>query len=131
VVPGERLKANARSIDGVLVLVIALFGVAVMDGVTALLIEHPSFVLTLAAVSFVANFGLQVLGAAAFAWARSRAAFTAGLLSGNRNLAVLIAVLPAGTDPTILFYFVIAQVPMYFAPAIVLPIYRCFARGRS
>ncbi|MBI4184780.1 MAG: hypothetical protein HY521_12375 [Proteobacteria bacterium] len=130
VVPARALRAHARTIDGGLVLFLALFGVALMDGVTALFLARPAFVLGLALASFVANFSLQGLGALAFARAGARRALTLGFLTGNRNMAVLLASLPAGTDPTILFYFAVAQLPMYAAPAILVPIYRRLARGR-
>jgi BASS family bile acid:Na+ symporter len=58
-------------------------------------------------------------------------ALTIGLCSGNRNLAVVIAVLPAGVHPDILLYFAMMQFPIYMLPALQVPLYRQVLKGAS
>lgn len=124
------LAAHGDRLDGVAVLLLIVFGIALMDGITLLLLAEPAYVLGLAAVAFAANFGLQAAGAAAFLWLGVRPALTVGLATGNRNMALLLAVLPADTPRDILVFFAVAQFPMYMAPAIQLPFYRrLLARG--
>lgn len=127
----ERLARWSAEIDGLAVLVLVLFGIAIMDGVTARLLADPEAILILAAVAFVANLGLQGLGAGIFGGLGMRAALTTGFMSGNRNMGLLLAVLPAATDPDILLYFAIGQLPMYCLPALLTPFYRRLLPGRT
>ena len=50
-------------------------------------------------------------------------ALAAGLLSGNRNMALYLAVLPAATDSRILLYFALCQFPLFLSPMLLRPIY--------
>jgi BASS family bile acid:Na+ symporter len=52
---------------------------------------------------------------------------TAGFVCANRNVGVILAVLPAGADPDILLYFAVWQLPMYTMPAVLTPLYRRIA----
>jgi len=119
-----RLLAQARRIDGVNVIVLLLFAVAIMDGVTATLLERPGLVLLYVAAAFLANAGLQAVGTLLFAWMGRARALTCGLMSGNRNLALLLAatVDQAGFEVTL--FFVVAQLPIYILPALLRPLYR-------
>ncbi len=125
------LRDHGDRLDGVAVLLLIIFGIALMDGITALLLAEPAYVLGLTAVAFAANFGLQAVAALAFFWLGLRPALTVGLTTGNRNMALLLAVLPADTPRDILVFFAVAQFPMYMAPAIQLPFYRRLLTGRG
>ncbi len=125
-----RIAELATPLDGIMVIVLLLFAVAIMDGVTATLIERPGTVALWFAASFVANPALQIFGIAAFAWLGRRGALTAGLITGNCNMGLLLAALPPGTDFDVVLYFAIAQMPMYMLPAIILPLYRRLLRAR-
>jgi BASS family bile acid:Na+ symporter len=48
----------------------------------------------------------------------------AGLLAGNRNQALFLAVLPAAADRGVLLYFALAQIPMFLSPFLLRRIYR-------
>jgi BASS family bile acid:Na+ symporter len=74
--------------------------------------------------AFVANPVLQVLGATAFAWLGRRAALTIGLMTGNCNMGLLLASLPASADFEIQMFFAVAQLPMFMLPALLAPLYR-------
>ena len=118
------IEAQSQRIDGLTVIIMVIFAVAVMDEVNLALTTRPETVALWLAASFVANPLLQGLGWIAFRGRRLRPALTVGLISGNRNMGLLLAALPAGADPDVALYFAIAQLPMYMLPAIVLPFYR-------
>ncbi len=120
----DRLARNAGRMDGIAVLVLVLFAVAIMDGVTERFLSEPSHVLAFLAAAFAAYIGFQGAGAGVFAVLGRRSALTVGFSSGNRNMALLLAVLPSGVDPDIPLYFALGQLPIYVLPAILAPIYR-------
>ena len=56
-----------------------------------------------------------------------QAAASAGLMSGNRNMALYLAVLPAAADPRISLFFGICQFPLFLSPFLLRPLYRRLA----
>ena len=50
-------------------------------------------------------------------WGRVKV-LSASFASGNRNLAILIAVLLPAIDPDTMLYFVVGQFPIYLMPAV-------------
>jgi len=126
-----RLARYGRSVDGAVVLLVVLYGFGVMDGLQAKILAEPAWVAGGVALAFAGNFGLNLLTALAFARiAGARVALSAGLLSGNRNMALYLAVLPAATDPRILLFFALCQFPLFLSPFLLRPVYdRLRARG--
>ena len=120
----ERLRAWGSRIDGVIVLLMLVFALAIMHGVTDAIFERPRVVLLWLAAAFVANPLLQALGVLAFSWMGLKRALTCGLLSGNCNMGLLLAALPPDADYDVVLFFALAQIPMYTLPALVLPFYR-------
>ncbi len=125
----RRLVAPARladwsgMVDGIVVLLLVLYGIGVMDGMLAKLRAEPAWVAGGLALAFAANLGLNALTALA-AWpAGARVALATGLLSGNRNMALYLAVLPAATDPGILLFFALCQFPLFLSPFLLRPVY--------
>ncbi|HYF08241.1 MAG TPA: hypothetical protein VD970_11515 [Acetobacteraceae bacterium] len=115
-----RLERAARPLDGAVVLVLVVFAFGVMDGVQARLLADPLWVVGGVAAAILANLGLNVGTALALAPVLGRVTgLTAGLLAGNRNQAVFLAVLPAGTDPGVLLFFALGQIPMYLSPFVL------------
>lgn len=123
-VPARALAARAQLLDGVVVLIMLIFAVAIMAGVTDAIFQRPQTVLLWTLTAFVANPALQLLGTLAFAWLGLRRALTIGLISGNCNMGLLLAALPAGRDADVLLYFAIAQLPMYMLPVTMMPLYK-------
>lgn len=120
----ERLRRLSAHLDGMVVLVMLVFAVAIMDGVTATLLERPAVVGLWLLAAFVANPALQLLTALVFRPLGLRRALTAGLLAGNCNMGLLLAALPSDADFDVVLYFALAQLPMYMLPALALPVYR-------
>jgi BASS family bile acid:Na+ symporter len=120
----QRLATYGRSVDGAVVLLVVFYGFGVMDGVQAMLLAEPAWVLGGVALAFLGNFGLNLLTSLAFLKpAGARVALSAGLLSGNRNMALYLAVLPAATDPGILMFFALCQFPLFLSPVLLRPVY--------
>ena len=65
----------------------------------------------------------KAVTALGFLWLGRPAAFTVGFLAGNRNMGLLLVVLPAGLHPDIALYFALAQFPIYILPALLKPLY--------
>jgi BASS family bile acid:Na+ symporter len=127
-VGAARLAANAARIDGAVVITMLIFAIAIMDGVGETLWQDPRTVLLWTAAAFIANPVLQGLGAAFFAASGRKAGVTLGLLSGNRNMGLVLASLPPGADEGIVLFFALAQIPMYTLPALLRPVYRAIMR---
>jgi BASS family bile acid:Na+ symporter len=51
-------------------------------------------------------------------------------MSGNRNMALYLAVLPASADPKIALFFALVQIPLFLSPFLLGPIYRAMSRRR-
>ncbi|MGX9966224.1 hypothetical protein ACVFYP_23070 [Roseomonas sp. F4] len=119
-----RLARYGRGVDGAVVLLVVFYGFGVMDGVQAMLLAEPLWVLGGIALAFAGNFGLNIATALAFMKvAGARVALSGGLLSGNRNMALYLAVLPAATDARILMFFALCQFPLFLSPVLLRPVY--------
>jgi len=118
------IARHTEPLDGLSVLGLLLFAIAIMDGLTAKLLEQPAFVLGTMAAVYALNVGLQALGSLAFLWCGRRAALTLGLCSGNANLGVLLAALADRATPELLVYVATAQLPIYTLPVLQRRLYR-------
>lgn len=122
--PPARLRRAMTTIDALAVVCLVSFAIAIMDGVTAFLIDQPRLLLLTIAAAFAANAALQVLGAAVFLRGGRRIAFTAGHMLGNCNMGLILAVLADRADFAVIAFFALAQLPMYMLPLVAVPIYK-------
>jgi BASS family bile acid:Na+ symporter len=120
----ERLSRHAVEIDGTVVTMLVLFAIAIMDGVTALIVNRPAEMALYAVAAFLANFGLQVLTALAFWWQGRKPALTMGLCGGNNNMATVVASLGSAAGPDLLLLLALNQFPIYILPAALRPVIR-------
>jgi len=123
-----RLEPYGQALDGLVVWLVVLYGFAVMDGLQAKALAEPWWVAQATLAAFVSNFGLNLLTTLVFLGYGIRSAASAGLMSGNRNMALYLAVLPAATDHRIALFFGIAQIPLFLSPFLLRPIYRRMLR---
>jgi BASS family bile acid:Na+ symporter len=123
-----RLAPLGPAIDGAVVWIVVLYGFGVMKGLAARLLDDPAWVAQAAAAAFLGNFGLNLVTTLAFAAMGWRVAASAGLLGGNRNMALYLAILPAAADPRIGLFFALCQFPLFLSPFLLRPIYRRFQR---
>ena len=117
------VAALDRNANAMVVILMLVFAIAIMDGVNARLMADPLYVAALLAISFAVQLLLQAATGLGFLWLGRRAAFTVGFLAGNRNMGLLLAVLPAGLHPDIALYVALAQFPIYILPALLKPLY--------
>ena len=119
-----RLTELGGVVDGGVVWLLVLYGFGVMDGLTARLGADPLWVVAAAVAAFAADFGLNLVTALAFFPLGRAGAASVGLVSGNRNMALYLAVLPAGADPRLGLFFALCQFPLYLSPFLLRPLYR-------
>ena len=118
----KKITTWETKFDGVVVILLAVFAIAIMDGVTLLLLEDPIRILTITLLSFIANAFLQLIGFGLFKSIGLKDAMTLGFAGGNKNMGIIVAVLPASSDPDIMLYFALAQFPMYVYPVLLKPL---------
>jgi bile acid:Na+ symporter, BASS family len=123
VLPADFSRRHAEPLDGLAVLGLLLFAIAIMDGVSALLLRQPSFVLACALAVYAFNVGLQAAGGLAFAWLGRRGALTLGLCSGSGNLGLLLAALAERASFELVVFVATAQLPIYTLPVIQRRLY--------
>lgn len=124
VIGPDRLPRYGDAVDGLLVWIVVFYGFAVMDGFAARAAADPDWVLQAIAAAFAADYGLNLVTTLALLPFGKRFAATAGLMSGNRNMALFLAVLPAATDPRIALFFGLCQFPLFLSPFLLRPVYR-------
>jgi len=117
------IDANRELIDGFAVLNLLLFGVAIMDGVTAYAFERPGYVTVAIVAAYAFNLLLQGAGAFAFRRLGPERAATAALLVGNCNMGLVLVALSGRASFEVTVYFALAQLPMYTLPALLKPLY--------
>ena len=120
----ERLKSAKAGLDVFNVVLLVIFAVGVMNGVTDRLLADPRHVLLFAASAFLVNMGLQAIGAALFSPAGRSTALTVGLMFGYRNMALPLAVLAGAAPADFALYVAMAQLPMYMLPVLTVRLYR-------
>lgn len=127
VVAAPTLHRFGPAVDGAVVWLVVLYGFGVMDGMLARLLAEPAWVMGGLALAFAGNFGMNIATSLAFMLAFAptgrRLALAGGLLAGNRNMALYLAVLPAATDERILLFFALCQFPLFLSPFLLRPVY--------
>lgn len=116
------VEAQRGRIDGLSVVLLFVFAAAVMDGVLALLMADPLFVLGLTALAFAISLGLTVVTTVLFLWAGVARGFTLGLCSGLRNMGLMLAAAAGALPETSWLYSGLVQFPIYLAPQLLLPV---------
>ena len=120
----QSIERNARLLDGIAVLGMVLFAIAIMRGVTGLALARPGYVAAVVVAAFASNLLLQALGTAAFWRLGPRAALTAGLMTGNCNMGLVLVGLGPDADIDLVVFFALGQLPMYMLPGLLTPAYR-------
>ncbi len=123
-----RMAPLGPAVDGAVVWLVVLYGFGVMRGLADRMLADPWWVLQATAAAFIADFGLNLLTTAALGWMGWRVAASAGLMSGNRNMALYLAVLPAAADPRVGLFFALCQFPLFLSPFLLRPVYRWVGR---
>ncbi|MGE0797013.1 MAG: hypothetical protein AB7G13_06145 [Lautropia sp.] len=117
-----RLAAADDIVGGLNVVLLAVFAIAVMDGLTARLLADPATILRLLIVACAAAVVLHAAGWWLFRRAGADHALNAAVTSGNRNMGLMLVVTSGTAGETFALYVAIAQLPMYFAPLLLSPL---------
>jgi BASS family bile acid:Na+ symporter len=125
-----RLAPLGPAIDGAVVWIVVLYGFGVMKGLAARLLEDPAWVAQAAAAAFIVNFALNLVTTLAFSPWGWRFAASGGLMGGNRNMALYLAILPAAADPRVGLFFALCQFPLFLSPFLLRPVYALARRWR-
>ena len=114
----ERIRARARTFDGLAAIAMILFVIPLFDGFWTLLTTDAERSLRVAALALAANTGLMLAVAALLARRLRRAhAHAAGLMWGNRTVAIYLAALPA--EPLLTLFVALYQIPMLLTPLVM------------
>lgn len=118
----QRIAAGGELLDGINVVVLFVFIVALMGDTALRFLEDPWRIILIVVLTF-AIAGL-ILGVTALVLIRSgRAeALTAALAASNRNMGLIPAVVGAALPPDTWLWFALAQFPIYLLPAILKPL---------
>jgi len=114
----------APTIDGLNVVLLLVFAVAVMDGVAARIAQAPGVVGLWLLAACLMSAWLHLMGYGLFRWLGWRRAYSVSILSGNRNMALMMAVTAGFSGADFALYVALAQVPMYCVPLVFTPLVR-------
>lgn len=114
------IERHAKAFDGLAAIAMWLVVVAVLDGAGVRVMAEPWMALGVFTLALVVNFGMQIVTAPliGLGWAAQSGA--AGLMWGNRTVALYLAALPF--DPVFALYVAFYQVPMLFTPLVMGPL---------
>jgi BASS family bile acid:Na+ symporter len=127
---GKTIEANYEFLDGLSVVTMFVFAMAAMDGVTAYALAQPAFVAVLTAFVFALSIGTIFVTTLVFLAAGRERAFAIGILTGNRNMGVMLAATGFAVPPVAWLYFGLAQFPIYLLPVILKWLARRMAENR-
>lgn len=125
-----RIAASGGTIDGISVVMLIVFGVALMDGITERTLREPLLVFGLTALAFALAIALYAVTALLFWREGAERALAVGFSAAHRNMAVMIAAGGSGLPELTWVYFATAQFPIYLVPLMVTPIVHRLLRSR-
>lgn len=127
---GKTIEANYEFLDGLSVAAMFIFVMAAMDGVTANALEQPALVAALTALVFALSIGTMFITTLLFLPAGRERAFAIGILTGNRNMGVMLTATGFAVPPIAWLYFGLAQFPIYLLPVVLRWLARRMAENR-
>jgi BASS family bile acid:Na+ symporter len=116
------VERQSERIDGLSVIALFCFAVAVMDGVVTQAAEHPAVLLGMIALAVATSLALGVATALVFWRAGRTVALTLALSAGLRNLGVMIAATGGRVPELTWLYIAMAQFPVYLLPHLLKPV---------
>ena len=118
------VEQQRERIDGLSVIALYFFAVALMGDILENVIARPFLVVGLIALSFAMSLFLGMLTALVFARAGWSRALTLGHSAGSRNMGLMLAA-AAGAVPELVWLYVgLAQLPIYLLPLPFKPLLR-------
>jgi len=124
------VERQTERIDGLNVVVLFLFAVALMGDVAANTIAHPLFVLGLLGLSTAVTFGLSGLTLLIFARTGLHTALPVAHSAGSRNTGLMLAAAAGAVPELVWLYVALLQIPIYALPLIIKPLLRRLSTAR-
>jgi hypothetical protein len=124
------IETQRERIDGLSVLAMFIFAVAAMDGVTDHFRADPLLVIELTALAFALALAMMAITALLFLRAGRARAFAIGLITGNRNIGLMLAATGFVVPDIAWLYFALAQFPIYLLPHLLKPLAKQFSDSR-
>jgi len=118
----ERIERQRERIDGLNVITLFVFAVALMEGVAARMISSPLLVVGLIALATGLSFGIGALTMLVFIPAGRENALAIGLTAAQRNMGLMLAATGGAVPDVAWLYFALAQFPIYLSPQILKPL---------
>jgi BASS family bile acid:Na+ symporter len=118
------VERQAERIDGLNVIVLFAFALALMGDVLANTIERPLLVLGLLALATAVTFGLSGLTALLFWRAGPHSALPLAHAAGSRNTGLMLAAAAGQVPELVWLYVALLQLPIYALPLIAKPLLR-------
>jgi BASS family bile acid:Na+ symporter len=123
------VERQAERIDGLNVVVLFLFALALMGDVLANTMTRPLFVLGLLALSTAVMLGLSGLTALVFARTGMHTMLPLAHAAGARNTGLMLAAAAGAVPELVWLYVALLQIPIYALPLIVKPLLRRLSTG--
>lgn len=122
------LRANASRIDTWIVILVVASAIPCMEGVGHALLGRPWAFAIMLGFALGLNLALQAIGFIVFLPAPRQAALSAGLISGTRNMVLLLATLGDPGESDVGLIVAAAQLTLFVMPLLVAPVYRALNR---
>ena len=110
--------------DGATVVLMSVLVIGIMDGVTAVVVSSSLKVALYVVLAFLVNFGMQAGGCLAWWWHDRAQALEVAILSGYRNMAMILAVIIDVAPIDVIIFVICCQFPMFILPLLTRPLCR-------
>jgi len=120
----ERRKRLVPVLDGLSVIFMLIFAIALMAGIPALIAARPHYALMLIVLCYGLHLGLNVVTVLLFAKSGRVTALSLGYATAGRNIALVMAVLGPAAPADAWLFFAMLQFPIYSLPMLLKPVYR-------
>jgi BASS family bile acid:Na+ symporter len=125
-----RVERHCVQIDGLNVVVLFLFAVALMGDVMANTLARPLVVLGILALSSAVTFGLSAITALLFWRTGQHTALPLAHAAGSRNTGLMLAAAAGQVPELVWLYVALIQIPIYALPLIARPFLRRMSTAR-
>jgi BASS family bile acid:Na+ symporter len=118
----EVIQRQNERIDGLSVILLFVFAVALMGNVLETTIADPLLVLGIVGLSFAVSVAVWAITTAVFIRAGLLQALTLGHSAGNRNMGLMLAAAAGAVPEVTWLYVALAQLPIYLLPHLLKPL---------
>jgi BASS family bile acid:Na+ symporter len=126
----EWVERQAERIDGLSVIALFAFALALMGDVLSNAIANPLLVLGLIALAVVVSLVFSAVTALVFLRLGFDTALTLGHAAGSRNMGLMLAAAAGAVPELVWLYVALAQFPIYLLPLPFRPLVRRLSTGR-